>query len=106
MNYDVDKSMDSLEEAVALDPDNFWAQFKYAELHYRLRVLNKAEEETRREALNSRAIRGSCRSPANSFRTSATLKQSCVRNVAVDEAADGAGARALVRRCCWPSLWS
>ena len=46
MNYDVDKSMDSLQEAVALDPDSFWPQLKYAELHYRLRVLNKAEEQT------------------------------------------------------------
>src|SRR5229473_5161401 len=50
MNYQVDKSMDSLEEAVALDPDSFWAQLKYAELHYRLRALNRAEEETRRAA--------------------------------------------------------
>ena len=29
MNYEVDKSMDALEAAVALDPDNFWAQLKY-----------------------------------------------------------------------------
>src|SRR5438046_1982881 len=29
---------------------NFWAQLKYAELHYRLRILDKAEEETRRAA--------------------------------------------------------
>ena len=28
-------------------PSNFWAQLKYAELHYRLRALNRAEEETR-----------------------------------------------------------
>jgi hypothetical protein len=47
VNYDVYKSMDALEEARSLDPDNFWAQLKYAELHYRLRALNRAEEETR-----------------------------------------------------------
>jgi hypothetical protein len=37
--------MDALEAAVALDPGNFWAQLKYSELHYRLRALNKAEDE-------------------------------------------------------------
>ena len=46
MNYDVYKSMDALEAAVALEPDNFWAQLKYAELHYRLRALIVAERET------------------------------------------------------------
>jgi hypothetical protein len=50
VNYDVYKSMDALEEARAIDPDNFWAQLKYAELHYRLRALNRAEAETRRAA--------------------------------------------------------
>jgi hypothetical protein len=50
VNYDVYKSMDALEEARAIDPENFWAQLKYAELHYRLRALNRAEQETRRAA--------------------------------------------------------
>ena len=50
VNLDVYKSMDTLEEARAIDPDNFWAQLKYAELHYRLRVLKRAEIETRRAA--------------------------------------------------------
>ena len=50
VNYDVYKSMDALEDARALDPENFWAQLKFAELLYRLRVLNRAEEETRRAA--------------------------------------------------------
>lgn len=50
VNVDVYKSMDALEEARVLDPENFWAQFKYAELHYRLRALNRAEAETRRAA--------------------------------------------------------
>src|SRR5437016_13225190 len=43
VNYDVYKSMDALEEAVSIDPANFWAQLKYAELHYRLRALIRAE---------------------------------------------------------------
>jgi len=50
VNYDVYKSMDALEEARAIDPESFWAQIKYAELHYRLRALNRAEEETRKAA--------------------------------------------------------
>ncbi|MBS1857534.1 MAG: hypothetical protein JST11_19355 [Acidobacteria bacterium] len=46
MNYDVYRSMDALEAAVKLEPENFWAQIKYAELHYRLRALVAAERET------------------------------------------------------------
>jgi tetratricopeptide (TPR) repeat protein len=46
MNYDVYKSMDSLELAVELEPDHFFAQFKLAELYYRLRALVRAEKET------------------------------------------------------------
>src|SRR3989442_4155806 len=46
MNYDVYKSMDALEEARSIDATNFWAQMKYAELHYRLPALMRAEEET------------------------------------------------------------
>jgi hypothetical protein len=46
MNYDVYKSMDALEAAVKLEPRHFFAQVKYAELHYRLRALVKAETET------------------------------------------------------------
>ena len=46
VNYDVPRSMEALEMAVSLDPDNFWASLKYAELHYRLRVLNRAEALT------------------------------------------------------------
>jgi hypothetical protein len=45
MNYEVYKSMDALELAVQLEPDHFFGQLKYAELHYRLRALFKAEEE-------------------------------------------------------------
>lgn len=48
MNYDVYSSMNVLEEARALEPRNFFAQFKFAELQYRLRVLHVAETETLR----------------------------------------------------------
>jgi tetratricopeptide (TPR) repeat protein len=48
MNYQVYKSEDALELAIQLDPANFYAQLKYAELHYRLRALVRAEEETLR----------------------------------------------------------
>jgi len=80
VNYDVDKSMDALEDARAVDPDNFWAQLKYAELHYRLRVLDKAEDETRRAAeLASSPIQlALARKQAQDIRM---LKHSCVRNV-------------------------
>src|SRR6266700_5709559 len=44
INYDVYKSMDALELAVETDPSHFFAQFKYAELHYRLRALVRAEQ--------------------------------------------------------------
>ena len=46
MNYDVYKSMDALEAARGTRPGHFFAQLKYAELHYRLRALMRAEEET------------------------------------------------------------
>jgi hypothetical protein len=46
VNYDVYKSMDALEAAVHLNGRHFFAQFKYAELHYRIRALHRAEEET------------------------------------------------------------
>ena len=45
MNYQVYRSMDDLEQAIRLEPDHFFAQFKYAELFYRLRALPRAEEE-------------------------------------------------------------
>ncbi len=46
VNYDVYKSMDALEAAVRLNERHFFARFKYAELHYRIRALHRAEEET------------------------------------------------------------
>ena len=48
MNYDVYRSMDALEEARQIEPENFFAQLKFSELHYRLRALERAEEETRK----------------------------------------------------------
>jgi hypothetical protein len=46
MNYDAYRSLDALEEARSIDPVNFWAQYKFSELHYRLRALPFAEKET------------------------------------------------------------
>jgi hypothetical protein len=46
MNYQVYESMRALESARALDKRHFYAQFKYAELLYRLRALPRAEQET------------------------------------------------------------
>jgi hypothetical protein len=46
MNYDVYKSADALDAACRIDPTSFWARFKHAELHYRLRALPKSEDET------------------------------------------------------------
>ena len=46
VNHDVYKCMDALETATTIDPGHFWAQLKYGELHYRLRTLQRAEEET------------------------------------------------------------
>jgi hypothetical protein len=80
VNYDAQKSMDALEDARTVDPDNFWAQLKYAELHYRLRILNRAEEETRRAAdLATTPLQlAVARQQMKEIRT---LQQSSVRNV-------------------------
>jgi len=80
VNFEVSKSMDTLEEAVALDPGNFWAQLKYSELHYRLRALNRAEEETRK-ALNLATDLRQLSIARKQLQEIRTLKHSCVRNV-------------------------
>src|SRR5689334_11089318 len=80
MNHEVDKSMDSLEEAVALAPDSFWAQLKYAELHYRLRVLNRAEEQTLK-AVTLATDRWQLAIARKQLQDIRALKQGCVRNV-------------------------
>lgn len=51
MNFEVYKSMDALNAAREIDATHFFAQFKFAELMYRLRALPVAEEETAK-ALN------------------------------------------------------
>jgi len=48
MNYDVYRSMDALEGARRIEPEDFLAQYKYAELYYRIRALDRAEAETTR----------------------------------------------------------
>jgi hypothetical protein len=80
VNLDVYKSMDALEDARAVDPENFWAQLKYAELHYRLRALNRAEEETRRaaELAQTPLQLAIARKQMKDIRE---LKHTCVRNV-------------------------
>lgn len=80
VNYEVEKSMDALEAAVALEPDNFWAQLKYAELLYRLRILNRAEEGTL-TALTLANDPWQLSAARSQLRSIRTLKHSCVRNV-------------------------
>lgn len=46
MNYQVYPSMDALEEARRIEPQNFFAQLKYSELFFRLRIIERAEQET------------------------------------------------------------
>jgi hypothetical protein len=80
VNLDVYKSIDALEDARAVDPANFWAQLKYAELQYRLRCLDNAEVETRRAAAlaQNRLQLALARKQMQDIRT---LKHGCVRNV-------------------------
>jgi tetratricopeptide (TPR) repeat protein len=80
VNFEVSRSMDALEQAVAIDPDNFWAQLKYSELHYRLRVLNRAEEETRK-ALNLAKDQWQMSIARKQLQEIRTLKHGCARNV-------------------------
>jgi tetratricopeptide (TPR) repeat protein len=46
MNYDVYRSMDALEDARRIEPNNFFAQLKYSELLFRLKIIDRAEDET------------------------------------------------------------
>jgi cytochrome c-type biogenesis protein CcmH/NrfG len=46
VNYDVVDALDALSTATEVDPSYFWARLKYGELHYRLRALDLAEQET------------------------------------------------------------
>ena len=65
---------------VALAPASFWPQLKYAELHYRLRVLNKAEEHTL-QALNLASNGWQLSVARKQLQEIRTLKHTCVRNV-------------------------
>lgn len=48
MNYDVYSSMAALESAIQIAPQDFFARLKYGELFFRVRALNRAEQETLR----------------------------------------------------------
>jgi hypothetical protein len=48
MNYDVYSSMEALESAMRIAPQDFFAQLKYGELFFRVRALQRAEQETLR----------------------------------------------------------
>jgi hypothetical protein len=50
MNFALDRSVDALEEARRIEPENFFAQLKLGESHYRLRALDRADNETCRAA--------------------------------------------------------
>ena len=80
VNYDVPKSMEALEVAVSLDPENFWASFKYAELHYRLRALNRAEELAK-TALNLATNGWQLSLARKQLQEVRTLKRNGVRNL-------------------------
>ena len=90
VNYDVYKSMDALEAATTIDPDNFWAQLKYAELHYRLRTLKRAEEETLKavELARSPFQLALARKQLQEIRSLLASQRAQRR---LDQAADGAG---------------
>ena len=81
VNHDVYKCMDALEAATTIDPGHFWAQLKYGELHYRLRALLKAEEETLKavELADTAWQLSIARKQLHEIRT---MSRSSVRNVA------------------------
>jgi len=80
MNSEVNNAMDSLQEAVALAPNSFWPRLKYAELQYRLRILNKAEDQTLK-AVNLATNAWQLAVARKQLQEIRTLKHSCVRNV-------------------------
>jgi hypothetical protein len=80
VNHDVPKSMEALEVAVALEPQNFWASLKYAELHYRLRALNRAEVLTV-AALNLATNGWQLSLARKQLQEVRTLKRACTRNL-------------------------
>ena len=81
VNFEVYKSMDALEAATALEPAHFWAQMKLAELHYRLRALNRAEEDTVK-ALNLAGNPWQFTTARKQLQEIRRLKHESIRNVA------------------------
>jgi hypothetical protein len=84
--------MDALEEARAIDPTNFWAQMKYAELHYRLRALMRAEDETLKAIELAENVWQARESRAGSCRRSGVSIATARGDRALDETVDRAGA--------------
>jgi tetratricopeptide (TPR) repeat protein len=80
VNHNVPKSMETLEVAVSIDPDNFWASLKYAELHSRLRALNRAEDLTTR-ALNLATNGWQLSLARKQLQEVRTLKRNSTRNL-------------------------
>jgi len=80
VNHDVPRSMEALEVAVSLDPDHFWASLKYAELHYRLRALNRAEQLTT-TALNLATNGWQLSLARKQLQEVRTLKRNSIRNL-------------------------
>jgi len=84
MNYDVYGSLDALEDARTLDPTDFWAQMKYAELHFRLRTLVRAEVETRK-ALNLAETPGQLGIARRQLQEIRRLAREGTRNITFDK---------------------
>jgi hypothetical protein len=81
VNYEVYKSMDALEAATSIDPEHFWGQLKCGELYYRLRALDRAEEESVRAA-NLARNPWQLSLARRQLQEIRTLKHGAVRNVA------------------------
>ena len=81
VNYDVYKSMDALEAATSIDPEHFWAQLKCGELYYRLRALDRAEEESLK-AVDLAQTPWQLSLARGQLKEIRTLKHGAIRNVA------------------------
>ena len=83
----------------AVDPDHFWAQLKYAELHYRLRALSRAEQETRKAVGSPRPAGWQLALARQQMQEIRTLQHACVRNVHWTKPLDHAGAGIFRHGC-------
>jgi hypothetical protein len=106
MNYDVYRSLDALEEARAIDGTNFWAQMKYAELHYRLRTLVRAEKETLR-ALELAETPGQFGMARRQLQEVRRLAREGTRNITFDKplGPPAAALAVLIAALCGVMLW-